>query len=67
MEVDVHGAASWQIKVNHLLETKGGHPGHPPTQHPPARKTYFTKSAIIWAGAKTFKSHDYQSDISLST
>ena len=55
MEVDVHGAASWQIKVNHLLETKGGHPGHPPTQHPPARKTYFTKSAIIWGRAKTFK------------
>ena len=47
MEVDVHGAASWQIKVNHLLETKGGHPGHPPTQHPPARKNNFNKSAII--------------------
>ena len=29
--------------------------GRPPTQHPPARKTYFTKSAIIWWGAKTFK------------
>ena len=52
MEVDVHGAASWQIKVNHLLETKGG---HPPTQHPPARKTFFNKSAIIWGRAKTFK------------